>query len=366
MKRISILTIILAMASAAMAQVTLTLPKDMAGKKIAVQKISVADYAMPRDKRPQPVVDSLRVVKGKVTIPVEKKGAMRCLVMLDQKTGVLYFTEPGDKLTLNVTSISPLTYSIKGSPLMEGIYSLDQAGSKVLEQYGELYKDPEGNKEKLAALSQNYTDLFRNYIKENPKAPASLYAMQNLRSDIFLETFETISDDMKKSTLYPLLVAQKNGILAQMAEEKQRKEMMSGNTEAPGFTFKNTKGEDVSLSDFRGKWVILDFWGTWCGYCIKGFPALKEAYQKYAGKLEVIGIDCNESEEAWKKGVERYKLPWVNVYNPVASVDTGICKEYIVKGFPTKVIINPEGKIANITMGEHPQFYDVLAKLMGE
>lgn len=366
MKRISILTIILAMASAAMAQVTLTLPKDMAGKKIAVQKISVADYAMPRDKRPQPNVDSIRVAKGKVTIPVEKKGAMRCLIMLDQKTGLLYYTEPGEKLAINVTSVAPLAYSIKGTPLMEGIYSLDQAGSKVLEQYGELYKDPEGNKEKLAALSQTYSDLFRNYIKENPKAPASLYAMQSLRSDVFLEMFETISDDMKKSTLYPLLVAQKNGILAQMAEERQRKELMSGNVDAPGFTFKNQEGKEVSLSDFRGKWVILDFWGTWCGYCIKGFPALKEAYAKYAGKLEVIGIDCNESEDAWKKGLERYKLPWVNLYNPVASVDTGICKEYIVKGFPTKVIITPDGKIANITMGEHPQFYDTLAKLMGE
>lgn len=147
------------------------------------------------------------------------------------------------------------------------------------------------------------------------------------------------------------------------ALELKLETLQSGTVDAPGFTLKDLEGKDVSLSDFKGKWVILDFWGSWCPWCIKGFPELKEAYEKYAGQLEIIGIDCRESKEDWKAGVEKYQLPWINVYNPEGSELTN---EYAVPGFPTKVIVNPEGKISNITVGHDPAFFEVLAKLLGK
>ena len=143
--------------------------------------------------------------------------------------------------------------------------------------------------------------------------------------------------------------------------ERKQKAMQSGDVVAPDFTLKNLEGQDVSLFDFRGKWVILDFWGSWCPWCIKGFPELKEAYAKYSDKLVIIGVDCRESESDWKAGVEKYQLPWVNVYNPEGS---DITTEYGVQGYPTKAIIDPEGKIRNITVGHDPSFYTVLTELM--
>ena len=149
---------------------------------------------------------------------------------------------------------------------------------------------------------------------------------------------------------------------AQMKElERKIEAMQSGNVEAPSFTLKNLDGKDVSLSDFKGKWVILDFWGSWCPWCIKGFPELKEAYEKYHDNLEIIGIDCRESEEEWRAGVEKYQLPWVNLYNPK---DSKLTEEYNVPGFPTKVIIDPQGIIKNITIGHDPEFFVVLSDLM--
>ena len=61
--------------------------------------------------------------------------------------------------------------------------------------------------------------------------------------------------------------------------------------------------------------------------------------------------------------MEKFKLPWVYVYNPEG---TSILSDYAVQGFPTKIIVNPEGKIANITVGENPAFFDTLAKLINE
>ncbi len=125
--------------------------------------------------------------------------------------------------------------------------------------------------------------------------------------------------------------------------------------EAPGFTLKNLEGKDVSLEQFRGKWVVLDFWGSWCVWCIRGIPELKANYEKYAGKVEVIGIDCGDTPAQWREAVRRYELPWVNVYNPVG--ENSLDRVYGVQGFPTKVIVTPEGKIADITAGEDPAFY---------
>lgn len=130
---------------------------------------------------------------------------------------------------------------------------------------------------------------------------------------------------------------------------------------APDFTLEGIDGKQVSLSDFRGKWVILDFWGSWCPWCIKGFPALKEAYKEYAGKVEVIGIDCGDTKDVWKDAVAKYELPWVQVYNPRES---GLTDQYGIQGFPTKFIIDPQGNIANCTVGEDPEFFDALKVLV--
>ena len=71
------------------------------------------------------------------------------------------------------------------------------------------------------------------------------------------------------------------------AEEKAKKVQAAG-VEAPDFTLKDIKGNDFKLSSLRGKIVVLDFWGSWCGWCIKGMPKMKEYYEKYKGKFEFL------------------------------------------------------------------------------
>ena len=69
---------------------------------------------------------------------------------------------------------------------------------------------------------------------------------------------------------------------------------------APDFTLNDINGKPLALSSLRGKYVILDFWGSWCVWCIRGIPNMKEYYNKYKGKFEILGIDCNDSEQEWK------------------------------------------------------------------
>ena len=66
---------------------------------------------------------------------------------------------------------------------------------------------------------------------------------------------------------------------------------------APDFELPDLQGNPLKLSSLRGKYVVLDFWGSWCIWCIRGVPRMKEAYSKYKDKMEILGVDCQDTEE---------------------------------------------------------------------
>ncbi len=142
------------------------------------------------------------------------------------------------------------------------------------------------------------------------------------------------------------------------AEEAAKKQ--AAGVEAPDFTLNDLDGKPLKLSSLRGKHVILDFWGSWCGWCIKGIPQMKEYYNKYKGEFEILGIDCNDSDQKWRDAVKKYELPWLHVYNPKSS---SVLSDYGIQGFPTKIIIGPDGKIVKTIVGEDPSFYTLLDEL---
>jgi peroxiredoxin len=131
---------------------------------------------------------------------------------------------------------------------------------------------------------------------------------------------------------------------------------------APDFELPNLQGSTTKLSSLRGKYVVLDFWGSWCIWCIRGIPNMKEAYTKYKDKMEILGVDCRDTEDKWKAAVDEHQLPWLQVRCPDEKLQT-IADQYGIEGFPTKVVIDPQGKIINTVVGEDPAFYTYLDSL---
>jgi len=132
---------------------------------------------------------------------------------------------------------------------------------------------------------------------------------------------------------------------------------------APDFELPNLQGSTTKLSSLRGKYVVLDFWGSWCIWCIRGIPHMKEAYAKYKDKMEILGVDCRDTEEKWKAAVSEHQLPWLQVRCPDEQLQA-LAAQYNVEGFPTKVIIDPEGKVVKTVVGEDPAFYTFLDNLL--
>lgn len=150
------------------------------------------------------------------------------------------------------------------------------------------------------------------------------------------------------------------------AEEVIEQEIRSTAAEgemAPDFTLDDFNGKPLTLSSLRGKVLVLDFWGSWCGWCIKGFPDMKAYYQKYAGKFEILGLDAGDFTEDWKKAVKEHSLPWLHVQIPE---DSKLLETYGIQGFPTKMVLDADGKILKIVVGEDPAFYTYLDELLGK
>ena len=82
--------------------------------------------------------------------------------------------------------------------------------------------------------------------------------------------------------------------------------------------------------------------------------------EKYKDRLEIVGFDCKDSEEQWKEAVDKYELPWVHVRN---VMEKDLVQQYKVSGFPTKMIVSPEGKLEKVFMGESSVFYNYVESL---
>ena len=74
--------------------------------------------------------------------------------------------------------------------------------------------------------------------------------------------------------------------------------------------------------------------------------------------MEILGIDCNDTEEKWKEAVKEHDIPWLHVRNESGQNDVSVL--YAIEGYPTKIVVDPEGKIAKVVVGEDPAFYEYL------
>lgn len=200
------------------------------------------------------------------------------------------------------------------------------------------------------------------YIAAHLDRPASVFVLSQSGSATAERYFDSLRPEARNSILRPLaeyMELQLEGLRVRR-EAAQR---IKPGAEAPDFTLPDTGGNDFRLSSLRGKHVVLDFWGSWCVWCIKGFPELKACYERYKGKLEIVGIDCSDSREKWLEAVAKHELPWINVLDtrerrPAEVIDN----RYGIGAYPTKILIDPEGRIVEIFVGERPGFSERLDK----
>jgi len=170
--------------------------------------------------------------------------------------------------------------------------------------------------------------------------PISLHLLywQLVYQKRYLTDYERLS---KQLTPAVQRSAQGQSLAAQL--EHVRNQPLVGRL-APAFTLADTAGTPVALAAYRGRYVLLDFWGHWCGPCIRAMPQLKALAEQQAGRLAVIGIAAEDASDAalWKKAVRSHQMPGAQLSE--LQFDKGpVTQQYNISGFPTYLLLDRVG-----------------------
>jgi peroxiredoxin len=115
--------------------------------------------------------------------------------------------------------------------------------------------------------------------------------------------------------------------------------------EAPEFILPDTKGKMVSLSSFKGKYILLDFWASWCGPCRQESPTVVKAYQKFKGdKFDILSVSLDDDKEKWLNAIAKDHLTWTHV-SDLKAWESSVVRLYQVEGIPATFLLDPKGVV---------------------
>jgi len=207
---------------------------------------------------------------------------------------------------------------------------------------GQMYNVKKGKKQYIDSLNDAYDECIskisitvREHVIHYPSSVVSAYIVRhfltNPDSKILRSLYEQFAENVKKS-IYG----------KQLYDELQAKEKMSIGSSAPELNLLDTSNKTVSLRSFRGKWVLLDFWASWCQPCRKENPALIKAYAQFNKKgFEIISISTDENRISWLNAIKQDHLGWTQLNTSKRSATD----KFGITAIPMNFLLDGNGKI---------------------
>jgi peroxiredoxin len=194
-------------------------------------------------------------------------------------------------------------------------------------------------------------DFLKKAISETKYPGIALLALGWASRSCSKQEFETIlQQTVTKFPQHRALAEAKanyDARQAQLAEVEKRKRAENswvGKT-APDFELPDVNGKPIKLSSFRGKYVLVDFWASWCGPCRLENPAVVEAYNHYKNKnFTILGVSLDREKADWLKAIKDDNLAWTHV-SDLQFWNSKAVELYRFEGIPFNVLIDPEGKV---------------------
>jgi peroxiredoxin len=244
----------------------------------------------------------------------------------------------------------------------EKLIVIDNVRPNYFALYGELgEKNDVQGLAKLSELFENFkqTDLNIAYIyfKNNPQSLLSVYAFE--RFSFFQSDYSLLDGDF--SQLPEWIKTSATG--KYIAKKIEGAKAVAINKSAPVFSQTTADGKRIGLEDFRGKYVLLNFWASWCVPCRKESPNLVKLYEKYKSRnFEIISVSIDEDKNAWQNASKEDGVNWTNLLDAKGKTDE-IGIKYGVQAVPDNFLINPKGIIIGKNL-ENKELAKSLADLL--
>lgn len=316
-------------------------------------------------------VATATVQGGKFSMSGTVPAPMCVNLMVDGSYGYIQLMVDGETATVNATATeskaddgTPYYHynevSVKGSPLTDKLKSLtsvrdsmdvlyqafEQKNAAFFKEQDEAYQKKDtaaiarlknsaaykqmaaDEKDFFDTVEKSYTQLFTDN-KDSFWAPLMMLNLFGYMTPAQRPLYEQLSDEAKNS-YYGKKVYQELYPAGQVGKK------------VPDFTVKDEAGKSYTLKSLlKGKkYLVLDFWASWCGPCRREIPNVKKQYALYKDKgLEVVSISIDKNAAAWKKAVKDEQLQWPNFLSPA------VADEYRVKAIPTMYLLDSEGNV---------------------
>jgi peroxiredoxin len=305
-------------------------------------------------------LDSAKVINGKFEFNIALAKPALAILLLDHTGNDLnskqsskdfyrFFIDAGNATLTSTDSVAKA--KLKGLEIFDVHQQLIKSTIPIEEELIALNKefgsypedkrrDPKfalGFQDRYEALLEKRTAAIAAFIINNPSSYVSLYSLSgDLATDdmnvVLVENaYKGLSDDLKntnmaKSILYKLDLAKRTSIGVMAAD----------------FEAKTPEQIPIKLSSFKGQYVLIDFWASWCGPCRQENPNVLRAYETFKDKnFTVLGVSIDEKEDAWVKAVKQDGLVWVQLLDRTSE----IANMYGINAIPKNFLVDPSGKI---------------------
>lgn len=289
--------------------------------------------------------DSVKAINDNFTWKTSLSGPQLISISVG-RNGYSYFFGPGH-MTLTGVKDSAGSYELTGSPMQDDAAAFSASIKDLTDQQDQLSSGfSKASAEEKAILTKKLNDLRTQreiradqFIASHPKSFFSIYMLANRAS------FGT--DYLEIKPLYDKLdeSAKQTEAGKKLGQKLELLKKSRIGTQMTDFIQADTSGKPVKFSSFKGKYILVDFWASWCGPCRAENPNILKAYNAYKDKgFTVVGISLDNKAANWKKAIRDDKMPWTQL-SDLKGWKNDVSTDFGIESIPSNLLIDPSGKI---------------------